>query len=94
MKMEIVAVTPRSAALCLKVPGAQYHLPRPLRWQISGPRLDRNGVTGLVVTALHDLPPGQTLRVQVQGFADLDLTLPPCAGAVVLDDPAHAQALL
>ncbi|TJZ90882.1 glycoside hydrolase family 28 protein [Paracoccus gahaiensis] len=94
MDMDIVAATPRAVALRLAVPGGLYHLPAPLDWRVTGPGLDRRGTTDRVVTALHDLPPGTALRIEVAGFAPLDLTTPPCAGAVTLDDPARAQAAL
>lgn len=94
MELDIVAVTPRSVALRLAVPGGLYHLPQPLAWHLTGPGLDRSGITDRVITPLHDLPPATTLRIEVQGFAALTLTTPPCAGAVTLDDPAQAQALL
>lgn len=94
MDMDLVAATPRSVALCLPVPGGLYRLPQPRAWRLTGRALDRQGVTDRVVTAFHDLPPGTALRIEVEGFAPMNLTTPPCAGAQVLDDPAHAQAML
>ncbi|MBM3603412.1 MAG: glycoside hydrolase family 28 protein [Alphaproteobacteria bacterium] len=94
MKMDLVAATPRSVALRLAVPGALYHLPAPLAWQVTGPGYARHGVTDRVITPLHDLPPGMDLRVTVDGFGPFDLTTPRCAGVAVLDDPARAQAML
>lgn len=94
MQLDLVAATPRSAAIRLAVPGGLYHLPHALEWHLTGPGLDRQGRTDRVVTAFHDLPPGTPLRLAVEGFAPLTLTTPPCAGAVTLDDPTRAQAML
>lgn len=94
MEMELVARAPRSVALRLPAPGALYHLPRPRAWRLTGGGLDRQGVTDRAVTAFHDLPPGQTLQVEVEGFAPLGVATLPCAGAVTLADAAGAQATL
>ncbi|MDO5641056.1 MAG: glycoside hydrolase family 28 protein [Paracoccus sp. (in: a-proteobacteria)] len=94
MQIELVAATPRAVALCLAMPGALHHLPQPLDWRLTGAGLDRRGRTDLAVTALHDLPPGSSLRVEIAGFAPLDFTTPACAGAVTLTDAATAQQAL
>lgn len=94
MELELVARAPRSVALRLAVPGALYHLPRPLGWRLTGAGLDRQGVTDRAVTAFHDLPPDSQLRLEVQGFAPLTVATLPCTGATTLADAADAQAAL
>ncbi|MDR7124640.1 glycoside hydrolase family 28 protein [Pseudotabrizicola sp. 4114] len=92
--IDLVAVTPRAVALRFDMPGAQYSLPKTVEWHLTGAGVDRRGATDRAITVLHDLPPGCALRMEAAGFAALEFTTPPCAGAVTLDDPAQAQALL
>ncbi|MDO5657729.1 MAG: glycoside hydrolase family 28 protein [Paracoccus sp. (in: a-proteobacteria)] len=86
-----VALTPRMAALRLALPGALYHLPRPVEWALNGAA---QGRTDRAVLMLHDLTPGTDYRVEVEGFAPFVFRSPDCAGALRLDDPAHAQDLI
>ncbi|WFE76823.1 glycoside hydrolase family 28 protein [Roseinatronobacter sp. S2] len=92
--IELVAITPRAVALRLLTSDARYHLPDAVGWRLHGVGIARHGMTDRVVTVLHDLPPATTLCFDADGFAPFQFTLPTCAGAVVLDDPARAQALL
>ncbi|MDD7972227.1 glycoside hydrolase family 28 protein [Roseinatronobacter alkalisoli] len=92
--IELVAITPRAVALRLLMPDARYYLPEPVAWRLHGDGIDRQGTTDRVVTVLHDLPPATTLSFDAAGFAPFEVTLPPCNGAVVLNDPAQAQVLL
>lgn len=94
LSIELVAVTPRAAALRLNAPGARYFLPRPLDWRLTGPGVDRRGTTDRAITLLHDLPPGAALRLAVAGADPLDFTLPGCAGARTLGVGDNAQNLL
>ncbi|MGP9791878.1 polygalacturonase PglA [Roseinatronobacter sp. NSM] len=93
-QIELLAVTPRVAALRLNVPKARYHLPAARSWRLSGPALVRAGQTDRAVTVLHDLPPGAVLVFEAEGLGQLSFTMPGCTGSVTLDDPTHAQSLL
>lgn len=93
-QIELLATTPRAVALRLNVPGARHHLPRPHDWRLTGPGFLRVGTTDRAVTVLHDLPPGARLRLEIDGLGATEFTLPACAGAETLTDPAAAQHLL
>lgn len=96
--IELVALSPRAAAVRLNMPGARYFLPQSLDWRLTGPlpgaAAVRTGTTDRAITLLHDLPPGTALRLEVAGFAPLDFVTLDCAGAVTLDGSTRAQDLL
>ncbi|NSZ64451.1 glycoside hydrolase family 28 protein [Agrobacterium tumefaciens] len=99
----IIALSARTAVLCLAVPGARYHLPQ-TAWRLTSQDGDlRTGKTATVVTLLHDLRPDTRYVFEADGFASLEFRTAPCAGLVeatafslkpdiALDDEAGARA--
>ncbi|MCZ7447979.1 glycoside hydrolase family 28 protein [Agrobacterium rhizogenes] len=79
----IIALSARTAALCLAAPGARYHLPSKTAWRLSSPDSDgQRGETTTVVTLLHDLRPDTRYVFEAEGFGSLEFRTAPCAGLV------------
>ena len=80
-----VAITARIAAIRIAVPGARYHLPSPLDWQLSidgEARPSRQGITDRAVLLIDGLAPATRYRLEVEGQAAVDFTTLACAGLV------------
>ncbi len=102
----LIAHSARTAALCLPVPSARYHLPAAIAWRLSSPDIDlgeRLGHTHTVVTLLHDLQPDTQYRFEADGFESIEFRTTPCTGLVdaatfeivpdvALDDAEAARA--
>ncbi len=95
----IFALSARTAALCLPVPGARYSLPSPLAFCLtatgggSARSLAHDRITPIsearaetAVVLLHDLAPETTYRFEAEGCEPLDFKTRPCAGLI---DPLH-----
>ncbi|MGL3607954.1 polygalacturonase PglA [Rhizobium sp. G187] len=83
----ILALSARTAALCLPVPDARYHLPEPLAYRLrsldgGGAARTREDRVETAVLLLHDLIPETTYQFEVEGFEALAFSTRPCAGLV------------
>ena len=85
IRPSIIALSARTAALCLPKAGALYRLPDPASWRLelaAGDGEVREGITATVVSLLHDLQPGGRYRLEVEGFQPLEFETPACAGLI------------
>ncbi|HEV7320833.1 MAG TPA: glycoside hydrolase family 28 protein [Ensifer sp.] len=98
IRPSIIALSARTAALCLPAAGALYRLPKRASWRllpIAGAGEAREGGATTVVTLFHDLCPGCRYRLEVEGFLPLEFEMVACTGLVdatdfgLLPDIAH-----
>ncbi|MGO4622246.1 glycoside hydrolase family 28 protein [Ensifer sp. 2YAB10] len=85
----IIALSARTAALCLPARGARYLLPGKAKWRLSsldGDDQMRQGETSLAVSLLHDLQPGGSYRFEAEGFETVEFDTASCAGLVDAGD--------
>lgn len=85
IRPSIIALSARTAALCLPQAGALYRLAERARWQLSslaGGAETREGVTSTVVSLLYDLQPSCRYRFEVEGLQPLEFETAACAGLV------------
>lgn len=83
--LRVCAAGSRSAAIVLALPGARYHLSRPVSWRLSSQRGNvQLGETSTAMVCLHDLEPGTGYRFEAEGEL-LEFRTEPCTGAVRLD---------
>ncbi|MEF2070288.1 glycoside hydrolase family 28 protein [Consotaella aegiceratis] len=86
------AVTARTAAFCLAVPGAKYDLPQPVGWRLTGAGATQAGMATKAVELWHDLTPDTDYRLDADGFAPLSFRTAPCAGLIDAADYASTDA--
>ncbi len=80
-----VALSARTAALCLPLPGARYRLPHTVAWRLTAVDADvpsREGPTDLAVMIIYGLSPATRYRFEADGFAHLEFETPACAGLI------------
>ncbi|RDL46522.1 Polygalacturonase [Ensifer sp. M14] len=85
IRPSIIALSARTAALCLPAPGALYWLREKTAWRLSSPddALDwQQGVADTVVTLLHRLHPARRYLFEAEGFLPVAFETAPCAGRV------------
>lgn len=85
IRPSIIALSARTAALCLPKAGALYRLPERISWQLSsltGDNEMREGETSTVVSLLHDLQPSCRYRIDIDGFQSLEFETAACAGLI------------
>ena len=80
-----VAISARIAAIRLPVPGALYHLPRPLAFRltpVARPEEVRTGLADRAVMLLNDLSPGTDYWFQADGLEPFEFRTRPCTALV------------
>jgi len=85
IRPSIIALSARTAALCLPKAGALYRLPEPASWRLSALTGDddvRDGAATTVVRLFHDLRPLCRYRLEVDGFRPLEFETAACAGLI------------
>ncbi|MBZ7926288.1 glycoside hydrolase family 28 protein [Ensifer adhaerens] len=85
----IIALSARTAALCLPARGARYHLPGKAKWRLSsldGDDQTRQGETSLAVPLLHDLQPNGRYCFEAEGFETVAFETASCTGLVDASD--------
>ncbi|MEI2301899.1 polygalacturonase PglA [Ensifer sp. MJa1] len=85
IRPSIIALSARTAALCLPKAGALYRLPEPASWRLSALTGDgdaQEGAATTVVSLFHDLRPLYRYRLEVDGFQPLEFEMAACAGLV------------
>ncbi|WDZ80338.1 glycoside hydrolase family 28 protein (plasmid) [Ensifer adhaerens] len=85
IRPSIIALSARTAALCLPTSGALYRLPERVRWRLSALTADaevREGEATTVVNLFHDLRPGGSYRLEVEGFQSLEFETAACTGLI------------
>ena len=85
IRPSIIALSARTAALCLPKAGALYRVPEPASWRLSALTGDgdvREGAATTVVSVFHDLQPGGRYRLEVEGFQSLEFETAACAGLI------------
>ncbi|HEV7309997.1 glycoside hydrolase family 28 protein [Ensifer sp.] len=85
----IIALSARTAALCLHEAGALYRLPEPAAWRLwalAGDGEAREGAAMTVVSIFHDLRPLCRYRLEVDGFQPLEFETPACTGLIDATD--------
>ncbi|MGF6257316.1 glycoside hydrolase family 28 protein [Ensifer sp. LBL] len=85
----IIALSARTAALCLPARGALYRLPAAAKWRLSSSDADeqvRQGETSLAVPLLYELQPRARYRFEAEGFEAVEFDTPSCAGLVDAGD--------
>lgn len=85
IRPSIIALSARTAALCLPKAGALYRLLEPASWRLSaltGNGDVREGAATTVVSLFHGLQPGGRYRLEVEGFQSLEFETAACAGLI------------